>query len=44
MDGSGYPHGLRGDDILLEARVNYVPAKAGSFSVGWKPTKDHPQF
>ena len=21
MDGSGYPRGLRGDDILLEARI-----------------------
>jgi diacylglycerol kinase family enzyme len=43
--GNGLAHFL---NIPINTRkaiqVNYVPAKAGSFGVGYKPTKDHPRF
>jgi len=32
MDGSGYPHGLSGDDILLEARVLAVAATVAAMA------------
>lgn len=34
LDGSGYPHGLKGEDILLEARIISVASSIDSYTQG----------